>query len=69
MYSILDLVQFKVEEEVQFFLTIRFDYGIKPKKICKQDLELKFAILWLKKNSDSFLPFDSIIGLNPDIFP
>jgi hypothetical protein len=45
MYSILDLVQFKVEEEVQFFLTIRFDYGIKPKKICKQDLELKFAIL------------------------
>ena len=34
-----------------------------------EDSELKFASLWLKKKSDSFLPFDSIMGLNPDIFP
>ncbi len=62
-------MQFVVEEEVHFFLTIRFDYGIKARIFCKYDSELKFASLWLKKNSDSFLPFDLIMGLNPDIFP
>ncbi len=57
-----------VEEEVQFFLPFYLIMGLNREFFFKKDSKLKFAILWLKKKSDSFLSFDSIMGLNPDIF-